>query len=240
MAEAGHCATFPTTNWSCVLAAGDGSSPGARAALAELCAAYWYPIYALIRRQGRTQDEASDLTQAYFTRLLEKPVIAAADPSRGRFRAFLRTDCRHFLLDHYRKRRVRANVSNAVSIDTELAERRYRLEPVDNLTPDREFDRTWAVALLERVLDLLEQEYSARGRGEVFERLKPALTQGRGAVPVAELAAQFGTSEGVVHTTVYRMKKSFRVLLRREIAATLEDPSGVEEEIRWLFEIMRS
>src|SRR5436190_23985122 len=99
MAESCHSAHFPTTHWSRVIAAGDRAAPEARAALAELCAAYWYPIYALIRRRGHSPDEACDLAQDYFTRLLEKGVIAAADRSKGRFRAFLRTDCQHFLID---------------------------------------------------------------------------------------------------------------------------------------------
>src|SRR5215831_11879844 len=143
--------SFPTTCWSLVLGAGDRAGPEAREALATLCRAYWYPIYAFIRRKGYDPDDAQDLTQAYFARLLEKGVIAAADRSKGRFRAFLRTDCQHFLIDQYRRRRAQHGGAVPVSIDTRDAEGRYRFEPADEVTPDRLFDRAWAMSLLDRV-----------------------------------------------------------------------------------------
>jgi RNA polymerase sigma-70 factor (ECF subfamily) len=239
MTEASHFAQFPTTHWSRIIAAGDRAAPEARSALAELCQAYWYPIYALIRRRGHPPDEASDLTQDYFTRLLEKPVIAAADRSKGRFRTFLRTDCQHFLLDYHRRQRVRAVVLKTVSIDAEDAEDRYRFEPVDHMTPERLFDRTWALTLLDRVLGLLALEYAATDRADVFDRLKIVLSQGKGAAPAAELAAQLGTTEGAIHTAVHRLRKRYREVLKDEIAATLDDPSEVDEEIQWLFEAIR-
>jgi RNA polymerase sigma-70 factor (ECF subfamily) len=240
MADSSRSAHFPTTQWSRVIAAADRAAPESRAALAQLCAAYWFPIYALIRRRGHSPEAACDLAQDYFTRLLEKPVIAAADQSKGRFRAFLRTDCQHFLLDQDRRKRVRARVLTTVSIDAGDAERRYRFEPADAMTPDRLFDRTWAVTLLDRVLGLLAQEYATGGRAEVFDRLKVVLSQGKGTVPAADLAAQLRTTEGAVHTAVHRLKKRYRALLQQEIAATLDDPSEVEDEIRWLFEAIRS
>jgi RNA polymerase sigma-70 factor (ECF subfamily) len=240
MGTASQSVRFPTTQWSRIIAAGDRAAPEAGAALAELCRAYWYPIYAFIRCRSHSPDEARDLTQDYFARLLEKPVIAGADPSQGRFRAFLRTDCQHFLLDQSRKKRVRARVLKTVSIDSDDAESRYRFEPADGMTADRIFDRTWAMTLLERVLGLLGQEYAATGRREVFDRLKVVLTQGKGAIPAAELASQLGTTEGAVHTAVHRLKKRYKAILQQEIAATLDDPSDVDEEIRWLFEAIRS
>jgi RNA polymerase sigma-70 factor (ECF subfamily) len=239
MAEASRSATFPTTQWSQVIAAGDRAAPEARAALAALCQAYWYPIYALIRHKRHSADEANDLTQDYFTRLLEKPVIAAADRTKGRFRTFLRTDCQHFLIDRHRRKRVRARVLKTVSIDAADAESRYQFEPIDDMTPDRIFDRTWAMTLLDRVLGLLAQEYAAKGRADVFDRLKVVLTQGRGAVSAAELGALLGMTEGAVHTAVHRLKKRYRAILQAEIAATLDDPTEVDEEIRWLFEAIR-
>ena len=184
-------------------------------------------------------EEACDLAQDYFTRLLEKPVIAAADQSKGRFRAFLKTDCQHFLIDHHRRQRVRARVLKPVSIDADDAEARYRFEPADDATPDRLFDRAWATTLLDRVLGLLAQEYAQTGRADVFDRLKVVLSQGKGAVPAAELAAQLGTTEGAVHTAVHRLKKRYRAILQQEIAATLDDPSEVDDEIRWLFDAIR-
>jgi RNA polymerase sigma-70 factor (ECF subfamily) len=240
MGAASQSVHFPTTQWSRVIAAGDRAAPEASAALAELCQVYWYPIYAFIRCRSYSPDEASDLTQDYFSRLLEKPVIGAADRSKGRFRAFLRTDCQHFLLDEARKKRVRARVLHMVSIDADDAEGRYRFEPADGMTPDHIFDRTWAMTLLDRVLGLLAQEYASTGRSDVFDRLKVVLSQGRGAVRAAELAAQLGTTEGAVHTAVHRLKKRYKAILQQEIAATLDDASEVDEEIRWLFEAIKS
>jgi DNA-directed RNA polymerase specialized sigma24 family protein len=240
MAESHQSAHFPTTHWSRVIAAGDRAAPECRAALEELSAAYWYPIYALVRRRGHPPDAACDLTQDYFTRLLEKGFIAAADRSKGRFRAFLRTDCQHFLIDQARTRSVRARMLKAVSIDGQDAENRYRFEPADDMTPDRLFGRAWALNLLDRVLGLLGQECASTGRADVFDRLKVVLSHGKGAVPAAELAAQLGTTEGAVHTAVHRLKKRYRAMIQQEIAATLDDPSEVDEEIRWLFEAIRS
>jgi RNA polymerase sigma-70 factor (ECF subfamily) len=135
---------------------------------------------------------------------------------------------------------VGSAVLNALTIDADDAENRYRFEPADVMTPECIFDRTWAMTLLDHVLDFLEQEYTANVRADVFDRLKVVLTQGKGALPGAELAAQLGTSEGVVHSVVHRLKKRYRKILQNEIAATLDDPSAVDEEIRWLFEAVRS
>jgi RNA polymerase sigma-70 factor (ECF subfamily) len=204
-----------------------------------LCKAYWYPIYAFIRRKGNDPELALDLTQAYFARLLEKSVIAAADPTKGRFRAFLRTDCRHFLIDGDRRELARTGGAVVVSIDSRDAEGRYQYEPVDSMTPDRLFDRIWAKTLLDRVLKLLAAEYAAKGRSDVFDRLKVILTKGRGAVPVATLASQLGTTEGAVNVAVHRLRKRFRQLLEEEIAETLDDPSDLDDEIRSLFDALR-
>jgi RNA polymerase sigma-70 factor (ECF subfamily) len=232
--------SFPTTCWSLILRAGDRAGPGDREALATLCRAYWYPIYAFIRRKGYDPDDAQDLTQAYFARLLEKGVIAAAARRKGRFRAFLRTDCQHFLIDQYRGRLAREVGTVPLSIDIRNAEGRYRIEPADGMTPERLFDRAWAMTLLDRVLGLLAGEYAAKGRSEVFDRLKIILTQGKGAVPAATLAIQLGTTEGAVHVAVHRLKKRYREILQEQIAATLDDPSEVDDEVRSLFDAIRS
>jgi RNA polymerase sigma-70 factor (ECF subfamily) len=232
--------SFPTTCWSLVLGAGDRAAPQARSALAALCTAYWYPIYAFIRRKGYHPDDAQDLTQAYFARLLESGVLAAADRRKGRFRAFLRTDCQHFLIDQYRRRRAREGETIPVSIDSRDAEGRYRYEPAGGMTAERLFDRAWALTLLDRVLEGLAREYAAKGRNEVFDRLKVVLTQDMGAVPAATLAAQLGTTEGAVHVAVHRLKKRYRALLREQIAATLADPSEMDDEIRSLFAAIQS
>jgi RNA polymerase sigma factor (sigma-70 family) len=239
MAEVSHSANFPSTQWSRVIAAADRAAPEASDALAALCQAYRYSSYAFIRCRSRSSEEASDLTQDCFTRLLEKPVFAAADRSKGRFRAFLKTDCQHFLINKGRRKRVRAHVLKTVSIDAEDAESRYRFEPADTMTPDRIFDRTWAMTLLDRVLALLAQEYAAKGRADVFDRLKVILVQGKAAVPAAEVAAQLDMTEGAVHSAVHRLKKRYRAVLQQEIGATIENPSEVDDEIRWVFDAVR-
>ena len=162
-------ARFPTTCWSRVARAADPVNPEARAALAELCASYWYPIYALVRRKGHGPDDALDLTQEYFARLLEKGVLAAADPGKGRFRAFLRTDCGFFLADarDRRGRLKRGGGAVVLSIDAAGAEGRYHVEPAGGLTPEQLFDRAWAMAMLDRTLALLADEYARTGRGPV-------------------------------------------------------------------------
>ncbi len=226
---------FPSTHWSLIQKAGTPASPQAHAAVAKLCGDYWYPIYVFIRRQGNKHDQALDLTQGSFERLLEKGTVAAADPDKGRFRAFLRTACRHFLIDEFRRTKARGRGIPTVSIDADDAEERYRFEPVDTLTPDRLFDRAWALMLLDCAIKRLALEYDTKGRTEVFDRLKIVLTQGKGAVPVATLAAELGKTEEAVNMAVHRLRKRYRELLQEEIAATLDDQSEMEDEIRSLF-----
>jgi DNA-directed RNA polymerase specialized sigma24 family protein len=232
-------ARFPTTHWSRVVAAGARAAPADRDALAELCRAYWYPLYAFVRRKGYHPDDAQDLTQAYFARLLQGGALAAADRHKGRFRAFLRTDCGFFLADQRERKDAlkRGAGITPVSIDAQEAEGRYRFEPADRLTPDRLFDRAWALTLLDEVLGLLAREYVGSGRAGLFERLKVVLTDGPRAVPYATVAAQLGMTEVAVQSAVQRLRRRYRDLLRERIAATLEDPSpsGVEDEIRDLF-----
>jgi DNA-directed RNA polymerase specialized sigma24 family protein len=189
--------SFPTTCWSRVVAAGDCAAPDAGEALAELCDAYWFPLYAFIRRRGNGAERALDLTQDYFARLLERRTVAAADRARGRFRSFLLADCSHFLA-HERERdgAARRGGGRAVlSIDASDAEGRYLLEPAHEQTAERLFERDWALALLERIVAGLRTEYERSGRGAVFEALKGVLTDGPRPVPQAELARRLGTTE---------------------------------------------
>jgi RNA polymerase sigma factor (sigma-70 family) len=231
---------FPSTHWSLVKTAGSPESPQARAALAELCSVYWHPIYAFIRRKGSGHDQALDLTQEFFARLLEKGKFAAADPGKGRFRAFLRTLCQHFLIDQFRRTNAWGGGIPTVSIDARAAEERYHFEPADTLTPERLFDRAWALTLLDKILDLLASEYSAKGRSELFDQLKIVLTHGKGTVPAATLAAELGMTEEAVNMSVHRLRRRFREILEVQIAATLDDPSEMEDEIRSLFEAITS
>src|SRR4051794_1325354 len=236
-------ARFPTTRWSRVLAAGGRSTPEAGAALAQLCAAYWYPVYALIRRRGHDPDAAADLAQDYFARLLEKGTLAAADPDKGRFRAFLRTDCGFFLADA-RDREARLKRGGglaAISIDARDAEGRYRVEPVGGLTPERLFDRAWAVALLDRALNDVGRHYAATGRAALFERLRPYLTDDAAAPPHEESGRALGMTAGAVQVAVHRVRARFSAALRAQIAATLDapTPADVDEEVRDLFAALR-
>ncbi len=228
---------FPTTRWSRVVAAGDGDAPGAGEALAELCAAYWFPLYAFVRRKGNDPDRALDLTQGYFARLLEKGTVAAADPARGRFRSFLLADCSHFLAhEHERDGAARRGGGKVVlSIDGADAEGRYRLEPSHEETPERLFDRDWALALLEGVLAGLRREYERTGRGATFEALKVVLTDGPRAVRQAELGRRLGTTEAAAQVAVHRLRKRYRDAVRAAIAATVADEAEVEDELKALF-----
>ncbi len=239
MTEASKWAPFPTTQWSRLVAAADGSAPADREALAELCRAYWYPLYAFIRRQGHDPADAQDLTQAYFARLLERGLLAAADQRKGRFRSFLRADCRFFLADQRDRERAlkRGGGVAPASLDARDAEGRYRFEPADETTPDQLFDRAWAMTLLDRVLYLLEHEYMLSNRLALFERLKTVLTDGPRALPYAAIADEFAMTEAAVEGTVRRLRHRYRDLLRDQIAATLEHPSpaAVADEIRALF-----
>jgi len=237
----GEQSAFPSTRWSRVVAAVDLATPDARSALAELCTAYWYPIYAFVRRKGNDAEKSLDLTQSYFARLLEKGVLAAADRRKGRFRAFLRADCEHFLIDQHRHEKAleRGGGVALIPIDAQNAEGRYLYEPADAMTPDRLFDRAWAVTLLDRVLELLAAKYAASGRAELFAHLKVVLTEGKGVVPAATLAERLGTSEGAVHVAVHRLKKRYRAILQEQVAATLDDPAQIDDEIRDLFEAIR-
>jgi DNA-directed RNA polymerase specialized sigma24 family protein len=237
----GGQASFPSTRWSRVVAAADLKTPDARAALAELCAAYWYPIYVFVRRKGNDAEKALDLTQSYFARLLEHGVLAAADPSKGRFRGFLRTDCKHFLIDRHRREtsRQRGGAVSFIPIDAQDAEGRYVFEPADGMTPDRLFDRVWATTLLGRVLDLLAQEHTEPARAKLFAEIKIVLTEGKSAVPAFALAKRLGTTERAIHTAISRLKKRYREILKDQIAATLDDPAQIDDEIRDLFEAVR-
>jgi hypothetical protein len=225
-------AGFPTTHWSRVARAGDST------ALAELCAAYWYPIYALIRRKGHQADQSLDLTQAYFARLIEKGTISAADPTRGRFRTFLKADCAFFLADardHDRSLKRGGGV-RTLSIDSEDAETRFRREPSHSDTPERLFERDWAVSLIDRAIGRLERHYQG-SRAEAFRRLKPILTGEPEAARFAQLAAELKTTEGALRTALHRLRARFADELRLEIAETLDDPTpeAIADELRDLF-----
>jgi RNA polymerase sigma factor (sigma-70 family) len=231
-----------TTRWSLVLAAGQRSSPQSSAALATLCENYWYPLYAYVRRRGHQADEAQDFTQAFFARLLEKNDLAAADPGRGRFRSFLLTSLKHFLANEWDRARAekRGGGRTALSIDFGTAEERYRAEPSHDLTPEKIFERRWALMLLENVLARLHDESAQAGKADSFDRLKGFLTGEQSAVTYGQLAAELNLSEGALKVAVHRLRRRYRELLRAEIEETVADPDEIDQEIRDLFSALGS
>lgn len=227
---------FATTQWTAVLTAGGKSSAEAQQALQQLCATYWYPLYAYVRRQGHTVEDAQDLTQEFFARLLEHNYLGKADPDRGRFRTFLLTSLKHFLINEWNKanREKRGGGCQVISLDTEQTESRFRAEPADHRTPERAFARRWAVIVLDRVLQELRAEWVADGRGLVFEELKSALSGEENESSYAEIGRRLSMSEGNVKTHVFRLRRRYRELLKAEIARTVDNPAEVDDEIREL------
>jgi len=230
---------FLTTRWSVVLSAGHSGSEAGRASLEMLCSSYWYPLYTYVRRRGHDAEEARDLTQGFFTRLLEKKDIQDADPERGRFRAFLLTALKHYLANEWDRSQAlkRGGDRVHVSIDMEGADERFGLSTLREESPERSFERAWALALLERVLDSLRQDYDARGKSETFTALKGFLTT-EGAESQAAIAERLGTTEGAVKVAVHRLRGRYREAVRDEIASTLADPADIDAELATLFEAL--
>lgn len=236
-------AEFATTQWNIVLAAGQPVEKlAAREALAQLCQSYWFPVYAYIRRRVADSNEAQDLTQAFFEHLLEKQTIAAADPDRGRFRAYLLTACKRFLINEWHKMRAakRGGGRLFLSLDFESGDSRYRAEAVDNLTPERVFDQQWAVTLLGRVLDCLREEYDAKGKLEQFQRLKTFIAGADSEETIAAAAAELDMSPGAARVAAHRLRKRYRELLTQEISQTVRFPEDIDEEIAELFSVLGS
>jgi RNA polymerase sigma factor (sigma-70 family) len=228
--------SFGTTHWSLVLAAAHGSWPKGRAALATLCQAYWHPLYFYIRRRGYQPDEAQDLTQAFFAAILEKGRLQAADPERGRFRSFLLGSLNHFLANEWdRARAKKRGGRKTLSLDIEGAEGRYLLEPADDLTAEKLFERRWAMTLLDLVLDQLQQDLARDGRGHLFEQLKGFLGGPAADAPYSRVAADLGMTESAVKMAVHRLRRRYRHLLRARIAQTVGSAEQIDDEIRRLF-----
>ncbi len=227
---------FVTTHWSVVVAAARADTPNAQNALEQLCRKYWYPLYAYARRRGHSVDDAKDLTQAFFARLLAKHWVGDARPERGRFRTFLLTAMNRFLSDEWDKLRTKKRGGGVPHVPLQLddAETRYGCEPADNRTPEQYFERRWALTLLDTVLRRLSNEYERTGKGKVFAALHPVLG-GDEPGTYAELAEQTGLSEGAVKVAVHRLRKRYRQMLRDEIAQTSAQDADVEEELRGLY-----
>jgi len=230
---------FVPTRWSVVLKAAHQAGPDAEQALATLCETYWFPLYAFVRRQGHGPQDAEDLTQAFFARLLEKRYLESIQREGGRFRSFLLTALKRFLANEWDRARTekRGGKRTIVALDHESAESRYQIEPAHELTPDKLYERQWAQALLDRVLNHLREEYTGAGKADWFARLSGTLGRPRGEAPYRELAAALATTEAAVKMGVQRMRARYRALFRAEVAHTVARPEEIEEEIRHLFAV---
>ncbi len=232
---------FATTHWSVVLAAGRQPSPQSQAALATLCETYWYPLYAYARRRGLSAEDAEDATQGFFAALLEKHYLRSVDRERGRFRSFLLTAFTRFIAKE-RERALaqrRGGARKVLSLDVELAERRYALEPAEGWTPEKVYERRWALTVLETVMARLRRECSEAGKGHLFESLKSFLTGEPGAPAYRDVANKLGMTQGAIKVAVHRLRRKHRELLRWEVAQTLPDASALDDELGILLAALR-
>jgi RNA polymerase sigma-70 factor (ECF subfamily) len=225
--------SFATTHWSLVVAAAHDSQPDAEAALATLCETYWYPLYYYVRRRGHRAEEAMDLTQEFFATLLEKEYLRAADRERGRFRSFLLASLTHFLAKEWRRASAqkRGGGRTPLPLDLQTGESRYSQEPSHDATPEKAFERRWALLVLERALSKLRDEYAAGGKADLFRRLAGFLG-GEKSVPYKQVAADVGMTEAAVKVAVHRLRRRCRQVLRAEVAQTVADPADVDAELR--------
>lgn len=228
---------FLTTRWSLVAAA--GAAPASNAALAELCESYWYPLYAYVRRRGYTPDDARDLIQSFFLRLLENDDLQAADQRRGKFRSFLLGALNHFLANEWRRESAqkRGGGRPVLSLNFEAGESRYTrecIEPADEITPESLFERRWAMALMDRALSALRQEFSQAGKLPLHDALTGVLG-GETDLSYEQIAAKLDMTEGAVKIAAHRLRSRCRELLREEIAQTLADGENVDDELKALF-----
>ena len=235
-----NAAEFATTHWSLVLSAGSPDEPAAQRALSELCHAYWYPLYSYVRRRVDDVHDAQDITQAFFSHLLEKQTIARADPTRGRFRAFLLTALKNFLVNEWEKARAekRGGGRAKLSLDFDSGESWYQIEPADDLTPEKLYERRWVLTLLDHVLRRLRVEMAETGRKQYFEQLKAALTGDATAEEYEQAGQALGITVAAAKQAGYRMRKRYRQLFRAEVLRTLADEGEVDDEIGQILEIL--
>ena len=237
----GQTDRFSTTRWSLVLSAGGAATPEARAALSALCEIYWYPVYAYVRRRGYSAEDARDLTQAFFARLLEKNDLRAADPARGRFRSFLLTAVRHFLSNQHDWQSARKRGGGLPTLPLEIAsgEERYLRESPNQVDPEKTFERRWAMEVLASALQRLKAEYARTGDTHIFDVLKPFLTDNTSDVSYRAMGANLGMSEGAVGVAVHRLRRRFGVALRQEVAQVASE-ADVDDELRYLLRALQA
>jgi RNA polymerase sigma factor (sigma-70 family) len=228
---------FRSTHWSLVLAATQPDSTEARAALARLCEAYWYPLYAYIRRRGHDPEQAKDLTQELFARLIEKQYLQAADRQRGRFRTFLLACAQHFLSNEAKKEKTlkRGGAYQIIALEDAMAEDRYGAEPVDEMSPERLFERRWALTMLDQTMEELKQEFAQAGKAAHFDILQVFLSGSKEApASYAEIGVQLDLSEGAARQASFRMRARYGELLRQRVAQTVASPRELEDEMKHL------
>jgi len=239
MTDANLPRRFLTTRWSLVLSAGDGERPDSQTALASLCELYWYPVYAFIRRSGYTSDRSADLTQAFFARLLEKQFLKDARPDRGRFRWFLLASVRHFLSNErdWENAQKRGGGVAHLPLEFESVERRYQLEPADDLTPEHVYEQRWALGVFETAMTRLAERHATSNRRNFFARLQPYLT---GDAPDSPglLAAELGMSEGALRVALHRLRRQFGTVLRATVGETVASDTDIEDELRYLMDVL--
>jgi RNA polymerase sigma-70 factor (ECF subfamily) len=233
---------FATTHWSVVLAAGSPESTRYKEALETLCRTYWFPIYVYLRRKGYSANKAEDQTQGFFTHMIEMHDLRQADPDRGRFRSFLLSMLKHFMADQWdwSQAQKRGGGKQTLSLDFADAEARYKLEPSHQLSPDKLFEKSWALTVLAQTMARLKAESSDTRRQMLFENLKAHLAGQSDTVPYRELATKLHMTEGAVKVAVHRLRQRYRELLREHIAQTVSGPEQIEDEIRALFVALAS
>jgi RNA polymerase sigma-70 factor (ECF subfamily) len=231
---------FATTHWSVVLTAGQSDSPQAAEALERLCRTYWYPLYAYVRRRGHSPEDAQDLTQEFFARLLKRNYPAQADRAKGRFRSFLLLTLNHFLSDERARgaTQKRGGGQVLISLDAQASEDRYRLEPVDELDPEKLFERHWAQTILDQALIRLRAEFVSAGQSARYEVLKTFEPGEQNTLSYAEAAARLGVTESAIKSLIHRLRQRHRELVRDEIAQTVSTAAEVDEDLRHLIAVI--
>jgi len=229
---------FATTHWTVVLAAGAKDTASSQGALEELCQGYWTPLYAFARRRGYTPEDAEDVTQEFFRRLLDRNSLQSADREKGRFRTFLLVAFKRFMANECDRAHAqkRGGAIALESFDTSVIE--PQIDPSSDLTPERAYDRRWALALLEKAMARLRQEFVASGKIDEFEKTKTCLTADRGAIPYPEMAQALGMSEGAVRVSVHRLRRRFRDIFCEEISQTVATEAEIDEEVRYLLSVI--
>jgi RNA polymerase sigma factor (sigma-70 family) len=231
---------FLTTHWSVVLLAGGESSPQATEALEQLCRSYWYPLYVYVRRRGYSAEDAQDLTQQFFAHFLKKGYFRLADPARGRFRTFLLHALGHFLTNEWKQahRFKRGNGVRCFSLEADETERRFSQEPAGPITPERAYEKRWALTLLQEVLNLVRQEYARMGKSSLFDELGQFLWGKEASVSYAQIGERLGMSETATRTAMHRLRGDYRERLRAEVAKTVASPADVDDELRYLISVV--